>query len=126
LVECQSCHCRGDPEPHFETFRATRLPPVCHCGGFLKPATISFGQSLDPPELQRATRAAIEADLVIALGSTLSVHPAASFPLLAAERAPYIIINRGATEHDGKQCVSLRLDGEVGELFAPAVDTALA
>ena len=51
---------------------------------------------------------------MIALGSTLSVHPAASFPLLAANRGiPYVIINRGATDHDGQPCVSLRLEGEV-------------
>src|SRR2546425_716942 len=96
LVECQACHWRGDPEPHFEYFRLNRRPPVCQCGGFLKPATISFGQNLDPKELERASQAAIEADLVVSLGSTLSVYPAASFPLLAAQRGvPYIIVNRG-------------------------------
>src|SRR3954471_22700775 len=58
LVECQSCHWRGDPEPHFEYFRRTRQPPLCTCGGFLKPATISFGQSLDERELTRAAQAA--------------------------------------------------------------------
>src|SRR3954449_522506 len=71
LVECQSCHWRGDPEPHFEFFRINRRTPLCECGGFLKPATISFGQSLDPRELERAERAAMDADLVVALGSTL-------------------------------------------------------
>jgi NAD-dependent deacetylase len=70
-VECQSCHWRGHPQPHFDFFRARRKPPLCTCGGFLKPATISFGQSLDPGELERAHRGAIEADLVVALGSTL-------------------------------------------------------
>jgi NAD-dependent deacetylase len=127
LVECQSCHWRGDPEPAFESFRRTRKPPLCDCGGFLKPATISFGQSLDARELARATGAANDADLVIALGSTLSVYPAASFPLIAAERgAPYIIINSGATEHDGDARLALRLEGEVGALFPVAVDAALA
>lgn len=126
LVECQSCHWREDPEPHFESFRATRKPPLCECGGFLKPATISFGQSLDSSELDRAASAAVDADLVVALGSTLSVHPAASFPLLAAQRgAPYVIVNRGATDHDGEGCVTLRLEGDVGEIFATAVDAAL-
>ena len=126
LVECQSCHWRGDPEPHFDYFRRTRLPPRCSCGGFLKPATISFGQSLEPHVLERAHQAAVEADLVIALGSTLSVYPAASFPLLAADRgAPYIIINRGATEHDGDARVALRLEGEVADIFPAAVDQAL-
>jgi NAD-dependent deacetylase len=126
LIECQTCHRRDDPEPHFEHFRANRTPPLCECGGFLKPATISFGQGLDPIELERAGQAAMEADLVVALGSTLSVYPAASFPLLAAQRgAPYVIINRGVTDHDHVPGVSLRLEGEVGEIFPPAVDAAL-
>jgi len=127
VVECQSCHWRGDPEPHFEFFRLNRRAPLCECGGFLKPATISFGQNLDPAELERATQAAIDADLVVALGSTLSVYPAASFPLIAAQRgAPYVIVNRGATDHDDEPCVALRLEGEVGEIFPGAVDAALA
>ena len=126
-IECQTCGQRSDPEPHFEAFRRTRKPPVCECGGFLKPATISFGQNLDARELERAHDAALDADLVVALGSTLSVYPAASFPLLAAQRrAPYIIINRGATDHDGERCVTLRIEGEVGEIFPAAVDAALA
>ena len=126
LVECQSCHWRGDPEPHFEFFRVKRKPPVCSCGGFLKPATISFGQNLDPEELERAGETAMGADLVVALGSTLSVYPAASFPLIAARRGvPYIIVNRGATDHDNERSVTLRLEGEVSELFPTAVDAAL-
>jgi NAD-dependent deacetylase len=103
-----------------------RRPPLCDCGGYLKPATISFGQSLDPIVLERAGEAARTVDLVIALGSTLSVHPAASFPLLAANRGvPYIVINRGETDHDSHRCVTLRLEGEVTELFPPAVEAAL-
>ena len=127
LVECQSCHWRGDPEPFFEKFRIHRKPPVCDCGGFLKPATISFGQNLDPLALERASKAARKADLAIALGSTLSVYPAASFPLRAAQRGvPYAIINRGATDHDDQPCVSLRLEGEVADLFPSAVDAAMS
>jgi NAD-dependent deacetylase len=127
LVECQSCKKRTDPEPHFDFFRAQRTPPLCACGGFLKPATISFGQSLEPDELGRAHQGAMEADLVVALGSTLSVYPAASFPLLAAQRGiPYVIVNRGATEHDGEPCVSLRLEGEVSAIFPTAVAAALS
>jgi NAD-dependent deacetylase len=100
---------------------------LCKCGGFLKPATISFGQDLDSTELERAHQSAMEADLVVALGSTLSVYPAASIPITAARRGvPYIIINRGATDHDHEQCVTLRLEGEVSEIFPPAVTAALA
>ena len=126
LVECQTCRWRGDPEPCFEAFRIHRKPPRCECGGYLKPATISFGQSLDPLVLERAGEAARMADLVVALGSTLSVHPAASFPLLAAGRGiPYVIINRGATDQDDQQCVSLRLEGEVTALFPRAVEASM-
>jgi NAD-dependent deacetylase len=127
LVECVSCRSRTDPEPHFEFFRTHREPPLCHCGGFLKPATISFGQSLESQTLERAEEAATQADLVVALGSTLSVYPAASFPLMAAERGiPYVIINRGATEHDHEPGVSLRIDGDVGQIFPAAVNVVLA
>jgi NAD-dependent deacetylase len=127
LVECQTCLWRGNPEPHYEFFRLHRRPPLCHCGGFLKPATVSFGQNLNPADLEQATEVARRCDLVVALGSTLSVYPAASFPLLAAQRGvPYIVINRGPTDHDHEPAVSLRLDGNVGEIFPPAVEAALA
>ena len=125
-VQCVSCGERTDPEGHMESFAKTRKGPLCHCGGYLKPATISFGQSLRPEDLQRASAAAAACDLVVALGSTLSVHPAASFPLAAAERgASYVIINRGETEHDSHPAVTLRLEGDVVELFPPAVEEAL-
>ena len=77
--------------------------------------------------LERAAEATRDADLVIALGSTLSVYPAASFPLSAAERGvPYIILNRGETDHDRHPAVTLRIEGEVGEIFPASVDAALA
>jgi NAD-dependent deacetylase len=127
FVECQNCGKRSDPEPHFESFRLTRKPPLCECGGFLKPATISFGQNLRNEDIERAQDAARQADSVIALGSTLSVYPAANIPLLtAAHGAPYVIINRGPTEHDELREVSLRLEGDVGEIFPPAVLEALS
>src|SRR5215212_6787679 len=123
FVECVRCHRRTDPEPHFEYFRAHHKTPLCGCGGFLKQATISFGQSLDAKELRRAEHGARQADLVVALGSTLSVYPAAAFPLLAADRGvPYLIINRGGTEHDGDPRVSLRIDADVAEVFPAAVE----
>jgi NAD-dependent deacetylase len=126
LVECQTCRRRSEPDPHFAWFQRNRKPPVCECGGFLKPATISFGQSLDAHELERAQSGALQADLVIALGSTLSVYPAATLPLIAAQRgAPYIIINRGSTEHDTEACVTLRVEGDVADSFPPAVEAAL-
>jgi len=125
-VVCQRCGERSDPDAHVEAFRRTRVPPRCRCGGVLKSATISFGQNLREADLGRAAEAAANADTVVALGSTLSVYPAASIPLGAAQRGvPYIIINRGATEHDGNVSVSLRLEGDVLDIFPTAVDAAL-
>lgn len=125
LVECQSCHEKTAPGPHFEHFQQYGKPPICHCGGFLKPATISFGQSLRTEDLQAADQAAKDADLVVSLGSTLSVHPASEVPLIAARRGvPYVVINRGPTDHDALGEVTLRIEGDVLEIFPPAVEQA--
>jgi NAD-dependent deacetylase len=125
-IECQSCSKRSDPAPHMESFRKTRRSPRCDCGGYLKPATISFGQNLRENDLERAHAAVSTTDLVIALGSTLSVYPAASFPLAAAERGvPYVIINQGETDHDSHLSVTLRFEGDVTDIFPPAVASAL-
>jgi NAD-dependent protein deacetylase/lipoamidase len=125
-VECQSCGERSDPAPHLEAFAETGEPPLCHCGGYLKTATISFGQQLKALDVARAFDAAGRADLVIALGSTLSVTPAADVPLEAAMGgAAYAIVNQGETEHDALAVVTLRIEGDVGEVFPAAVEAAL-
>jgi len=126
-IECQTCGERTDPTPFFEEYKLTHQPPRCRCGGLLKPATISFGQSLRKEDLQRAAEVTEQADLVVSLGSTLSVNPAASIPLMAAERGiPYVVINRGETDHDGHPAVTQRLEGDVGEIFPRSVLEALA
>ena len=126
-VECQRCGRRSAPQPHFDRFRETGIPPLCACGGCLKQATISFGQNLRPEDTRAAERAALESDLVIAIGSSLSVYPAASLPLLAAERgSPYVVINRGPTAHDTSPLVTLRLEGDVVAILPPAVEDALS
>jgi len=125
-IECQSCGARSDPEPHFRSFGETGLPPMCSCGGFLKTATISFGQSLRSADLARAFEAADRCDLVLALGSTLSVNPAASIPLHATERdTPYVIVNQGATDHDRLSAVTMRIEGDISAIVPAAVDLAL-
>jgi NAD-dependent deacetylase len=126
LIECQSCGDRTEPGPHYAQFAESGEPPDCSCGGHLKPATISFGQSLRPADLFRAFEAAEMCDMVIALGSTLTVTPAADIPLRAAARGvPYIVINRGDTAHDGLGVITMRLDADVGEVVPPAVALAL-
>ena len=125
-IECQTCGARSDPDEHFSAFAQTGEPPICDCGGYLKPATISFGQQLRTVDLARALDAARRADVAIALGSTLSVTPAADIPLEAARHgAAYAVINRGATEHDRSPFVTLRIDGDVSAIFPAAVTRAL-
>jgi NAD-dependent deacetylase len=120
FVECTSCDKRLAPAPVVAWFLEHRTCPTCACGGWLKSATISFGQPLRPEVLERAFACAKRADLVLALGSTLSVQPAASVPLYAVRAgAPYVIINQGPTEHDS--IATLRLEGDVGEILPAAV-----
>jgi NAD-dependent deacetylase len=121
---CVSCGKRGDPAPAMEFFRANRRTPLCGCGGLLKLATISFGQALDPRTIDLASQAAQGADAVLALGSTLSVYPAAEIPLLAARRgAPYGIVNQGETEHD--EVATFKIDGDVVAIVPDAVRAVL-
>ncbi len=125
-IECQTCGDRSAPQPHFETFVQTGEVPVCHCDGILKAATISFGQGLRADDLARAFKAADKCDLVLALGSTLSVNPAASIPLHATQRGtPYVIVNQGATDHDRLRMVTLRIEGDVSVVLPEAVEAAL-
>jgi len=126
LVECLRCGLRSDPMQHFATFHETGECPRCDCGGFLKSATISFGQNLRGDDLARAYAAAEHADLVIAMGSSLVVYPAADIPLRAAAGgARYVVVNRGETDHDGNRLVTLRIDGDVGDIVPAAVRLAL-
>ena len=125
---CLDCGRRDDIQPLLDEFEATNTPPRCgDCGGLVKPATISFGQALDPLTVARAAQAADRCDLVIALGSTLSVYPAAAIPLEAAQRGvPYVIVNLGPTDHDHLPLVSLRIEGDVTDVFPTAVEDALS
>ena len=110
-IECVKCRGETDPDPVYEAFRKTHEPPVCECGGFLKPATISFGQSMPEEPMRTAMEAARRCDLAVSAGSSLTVEPAASVPLTAKHSgACYAIINRGSTPHDASADVLLDED----------------
>src|SRR5437867_4379692 len=97
------------------------VPTCAGCGGPLKAATISFGQALRPEVLEEAFALAREADLLLVLGSSLVVYPAAAIPeTVAARGAPMIIINREPTPLDGLAAVALR--GEVENLLPVLID----
>lgn len=84
-------------------------PPCLLCGGILKSATISFGQSLDPAVLARAQAAAQSCDLLLAVGSSLTVHPAAGLVGVAAEAGATVLVgNAEVTPYDDVAAEVLR------------------
>lgn len=101
-VVCWSCGHRGPMEPVLERVRAGEVDPPCgRCRGVLKSATISFGQALDPLVLERADDAARACDLLLAVGSSLSVHPAAGYvPIAKRSGATVVIVNAEPTAYD--------------------------
>jgi NAD-dependent deacetylase len=78
-------------------------PPACRaCGGIVKAATVSFGQAMPEEAMAAAYALTLDADLFIALGSSLQVFPAAGLPAMAKESgAALVIVNREATDLDG-------------------------
>lgn len=102
FIACLSCGHRSDADPLVREFLGTQNIPACpFCGGLMKHATISFGQALDQQVLQRAMLLASQTDLLLAIGSSLVVYPAASLPDLARQHgARLVIINRDATPYD--------------------------
>jgi NAD-dependent deacetylase len=101
-VVCWSCGSEGPMEPTLERVRGGDLDPHCEaCGGILKSATISFGQSLDPEVLARAEDAAVDCDLLLAVGSSLTVYPAAGLvPAAYRSGAAIVIVNAQPTPFD--------------------------
>jgi len=115
-IACLDC---GDRQPRhaFQVLvRADGSAPDCaKCGGLLKPATISFGQALQPEVVARAEAETLRCDLFLVVGSSLQVYPAAGLPLLAVGRGtPLAIVNLQETPHDAlAQAVVRRAAGEV-------------
>jgi len=119
-AKCLTCGVRieiADIRAHFEKYGDA---PDCRlCGGIVKTATISFGQAMPQDEMARAEVASLTADLFLVLGSSLSVYPAASFPLLAKRSgAPLIILNREETEQD--PYADLVIHGEISPVMTEA------
>ena len=113
-VSCLKCGKRYDREPIQERLEREKKPPCCEdCGGFLKPATISFGQSMPEKETNEAYRRSSACHLFIVIGSSLVVQPAASMPLVAKQDgAKLVIINRDSTSCD--QAADIVIHGEAG------------
>ncbi|MCA3560698.1 MAG: Sir2 family NAD-dependent protein deacetylase [Aestuariivirga sp.] len=102
-AKCLSCGLRHEIDWVKDKIVATGRAPRCTaCGGIVKSATISFGQAMPEQEMADARAATLNADLFIAIGSSLQVFPAAGFPVLAKQnRSPLVILNREETGLDG-------------------------
>jgi len=101
-AECLSCHRRVPMADVLARVDAGEDDPDCAaCGGLLKSATISFGQALDPAVLRAATVAAVDCELFLAVGTSLTVHPAAALPDLARTAgARLVVVNAEPTPYD--------------------------
>jgi NAD-dependent deacetylase len=101
-VVCIGCGARTEMAATLDRVRAGEADPSCErCGGILKSATVLFGQPLDRAVLAAAIRAAAGCDLMLAIGSTLTVEPAASLCGVAADAgARLVIVNRDPTPYD--------------------------
>jgi NAD-dependent deacetylase len=121
LIECVRCGRQLYPDPIYQEFARTGEPPECSCGGWLKPATVSFGQPMPQAALGRAFREADRADVVISIGSTLEVQPAALVPLRAQEHgAFYAILNLGPTAHDHR--ANLRVEADASQFLVRVLE----
>ena len=98
-------------------------PDCSACGGLIKTATISFGQTMPDAAMRRAREFTLACDVFLAIGSSLVVWPAAGFPLMAKENgAQLVIMNREPTEFD--DIADLVVRDDIGSVLAPFIDAA--
>jgi len=118
---CLDCRRRYELDWVREIFAIDERLPLCTaCGGIVKTATISFGQSMPEAAMQQAQEATLAADLFIVLGSSLVVYPAAGFPILAKRNGSrLVIVNRDPTDQD--ELADLVINAEIGSTMSRAV-----
>lgn len=109
---CLTCLRRYELEEIFAAFRVDEEPPACvTCGGFVKTATISFGQPMPVEAMRCAQEETAQCDLFLAIGSSLVVYPAAGFPIAAKHRgSALVILNRDPTDLDHMADLVLNLE----------------
>jgi NAD-dependent deacetylase len=119
---CLDCAARYELAWVKERFTSAsgRAPECPDCNGYIKTATVSFGQSMPEHAMRRAEELTLDCDLFLAVGSSLVVWPAAGFPLMAKRNgARLVIINREATEFDA--IADLVVPEDIGTVLAPLI-----
>ncbi len=120
-AHCLDCGQRYEIEDLRVDFEKDNIVPHCACGGWVKSATISFGQSMPVEAMRRAERETLLADLFIVIGSSLVVYPAAGFPELAKRNgANLVIVNREATGLD--DMADLVLNRSIAEVMGTVIN----
>ncbi len=119
---CLSCGRRHEIDWVKAEIESTERAPSCvDCAGIVKSATISFGQAMPEQEMADARAATLNADLFLAIGSSLQVFPAAGFPVMAKQnRTPLVIINREPTGLDG--IADLVVNAEIGPVMSAVLE----
>ena len=117
-ASCLDCGIRYELNSIKKAFLENETVPYCDsCGGIIKTATISFGQSMPEEGMQIAQRKTLGCDLFITIGTSLVVYPAAGFPKLAKEiGAKLIIINNEPTDFD--PIADLVIHEQIGKVFS--------
>ncbi len=122
MVQCLDCGNR-EPRSEVQARLEVEMPPRCRIcgGGFLKPTVVLFGEPLPQPALQQALALARQADVMVVVGSSLVVRPAADIPLVAIRSgAPLVVINPEPTPFDELAAVVIR--GKSGEVLPEIVE----
>jgi NAD-dependent deacetylase len=122
FATCLDCNMRYELSwVHGRMAAGNGCAPDCPaCGGFIKTATVSFGQAMPDAAMQRAQDLAQSCDLFLAIGSSLVVWPAAGFPLMAKRNgALLVIINREPTEFD--EIADLVVHQDIGTVLEPLI-----
>ncbi len=120
---CTHCGQRSSIQELQQRIDAGEIDPLCpNCGGFLKAATILFGQRVPDTELIQARELALSCDLFLVVGSTLKVNPAATLPRLALKNdVPLIIINLQPTPLD--DYAEIVINEKAGVVLPPLVES---
>jgi len=115
---CLDCGKRYELKWVKDSFEQSGRAPECvECDGYIKTATVAFGQSMPPAAMQHAEELALSADLILAIGSSLVVWPAAGFPLMAKRNgAKLVILNREPTDFD--DVADLVVQHDIGDVLA--------
>jgi NAD-dependent deacetylase len=114
---CLDCARRYELAWVRERFRADGRSPDCACGGYIKTATISFGQAMPDGPMRKAEELTLACDVFLAIGSSLVVWPAAGFPVMAKRNgARLVILNRDATDFD--DLADLVIHDDIGSVLS--------